>query len=89
MLANGQFPTRVRINLAESQQPNNIQNPSLTNINTNFVRGQFHAGSRNLQEQLINGNILQKNQGQIPQSVAQSQIFLHRMLFNFLNLLKL
>lgn len=58
MLANGQFPTRVRINLAGSQQPEGSQ--PLPTFNTNFVRGQFHTGSRNLQQQLLNGNIAQQ-----------------------------
>lgn len=71
LLANGQFPTRVRINLAEAQQAE-MPPQQLPSINTNFVRGQFHVGSRNLQQQLINGNILQ--QSQRAQPLTQSNI---------------
>lgn len=39
--------------------------------NTNFVRGQFHTGTRNLQQQLINGNIRQQQQQQ--QQLRQGQ----------------
>lgn len=60
LLANGQFPTRVRINLAGSQPAEGSQ--PLPTLNTNFVRGQFHTGSRNLQQQLLNGNIAQQLQ---------------------------
>lgn len=77
LLANGQIPTRVRINLAGGQPQMDAsalpQNPV---INTNFVRGQFHAGGRNLQEQLINNNILKQFGGQprnLPSTVAPPQ----------------
>lgn len=70
LLANGQFPTRVRINLAEAQQQPELQPQQLPSVNTNFVRGQFHVGSRNLQQQLINGNILQQRQPQRPAAQA-------------------
>lgn len=52
LLANGQIPTRVKINLAGVQP----QEPQAPSANTNFVRGQFHTGERNVQQQLINGN---------------------------------
>lgn len=52
LLANGQIPTRVKINLAGVQP----QAPEAPSVNTNFVRGQFHTGERNVQQQLINGN---------------------------------
>lgn len=52
LLANGQIPTRVKINLAGVQP----QVPEAPSVNTNFVRGQFHTGERNVQQQLINGN---------------------------------
>lgn len=52
LLANGQIPTRVKINLAGVQP----QVPQAPSVNTNFVRGQFHTGERNVQQQLINGN---------------------------------
>lgn len=52
LLANGQIPTRVKINLAGVQP----QEPQAPPANTNFVRGQFHTGERNVQQQLINGN---------------------------------
>lgn len=51
LLANGQFPTRVGLNLVPQPQ---------VPLNTNFVRGQFHTGNRNLQQQLLNGNIAQQ-----------------------------
>lgn len=61
MLANGQFPTRVKINFAgNNQQPPVVgglpqpPQPPQT-INTNFNVGQFHVGSRHLQQQLIGG----------------------------------
>lgn len=50
-LANGQIPTRVKINFAGTQP----ETQPMT-INTNFVRGQFHSGDRILQEQLLNVN---------------------------------
>lgn len=56
LLANGQFPSRVRINLAT--QPG-APDPQYT-LNTNFVRGQFHTGTRNLQQQLLTGNVAQQ-----------------------------
>lgn len=62
MLANGQFPSRVRVNLANIPQAAPQQ--PLPNINTNFIRGQFHAGARNLQTQLLTGNYLQQLQSQ-------------------------
>lgn len=46
--------------MAGAQQPEGSQ--PLPTLNTNFVRGQFHTGSRNLQEQLLNGNIAQQLQ---------------------------
>lgn len=71
-MANGQFPTNVKINLAGVQQSNDPQ--LLPTLSTNFVQGQFHAGSRNLQQQLLNGNILQEaqnNQKQQLQSIPE------------------
>lgn len=59
MLANGQFPSRVRINFAGVQST-----PAPATVNTNFVRGQFHLGARNLQQQLLTGNALQQLQSQ-------------------------
>lgn len=65
LLANGQFPTRVRINLAGVQSPAPlVATTPLPTINTNFVRGQFNAGARNLQTQLLTGNYLQQIQSQ-------------------------
>lgn len=55
LLANGQFPTRVKINFAGAQPADSEQQ-----VNTNFVSGQFHTGSRNLQQQLITGNVQQR-----------------------------
>lgn len=73
LLANGQFPSRVRINLAgqmQQQQDLSLQQPQTMTINTNFVRGQFHTGARKLQEQLINGNFAQQLQSRPPQAAA-------------------
>jgi hypothetical protein len=58
LLANGQFPSRVKINLAgTNQQPPavGLPQPQPQTINTNFNVGQFHVGSRHLQQQLIGG----------------------------------
>lgn len=71
LLANGQIPTRVKINIAGAQPADAPQQPP----NTNFFRGQFHVGSRNLQQQLINGNNLQQIGAQRAQPQAQQQIF--------------
>lgn len=55
----------MRVNLAQVQQPAAQPQPQpLPNINTNFVRGQFNAGARNLQTQLLTGNYLQQIQSQ-------------------------
>jgi hypothetical protein len=65
LLANGQFPSRVRVNLAGVQSPAPlVASTPLPTINTNFVRGQFNAGARNLQTQLLTGNYLQQIQSQ-------------------------
>jgi hypothetical protein len=55
LLANGQFPSRVKINFAGAQPTETEQQ-----VNTNFVSGQFHSGGRNLQQQLIVGNVQQR-----------------------------
>lgn len=73
-MANGQIPTRVRINFAGPQPapaaqgvPSQIvagalnQGPIGT-VNTQFVSGQFHTGNRILQEQLLAGNIIHQSQ---------------------------
>ncbi|XP_064540249.1 uncharacterized protein b6 [Drosophila montana] len=62
LLASGQIPTRVRINLAGSgptQKPNGAnaaefqpQQQAIT-VNTNFVNGQINAGSRLVAQQLL------------------------------------
>lgn len=44
--------------------PQNAPPQPIQNINTNFIRGQFHAGARNLQTQLLTGNYLQHLQSQ-------------------------
>jgi hypothetical protein len=46
----------VKINLAGVQSPVTEASPV---INTNFIRGQFNAGSRNLAQQLLSNNVLQ------------------------------
>uniref|UniRef100_A0A1A9VCQ0 Pentraxin (PTX) domain-containing protein n=1 Tax=Glossina austeni TaxID=7395 RepID=A0A1A9VCQ0_GLOAU len=61
LLANGQIPTRVRINLAQPvQKPNMPATNSLSDqglsINTNFVNGQINSGSRLVAQQLIGLN---------------------------------
>lgn len=63
LLANGQFPSRVKINLAGVQSPVSTPAPPAT-INTHFNRGQYNIGARNLQQQLINGNALNHYQSQ-------------------------
>lgn len=55
LLANGQIPTRVKINLA------GVNQQEVPTINTNFIRGQFNTGERNLQQQLIGGNFEQQS----------------------------
>lgn len=70
LLANGQFPSRVKINIAGTQQ-----SEIMPTVNTNFIRGQFHGGTRNLQEQLINGNIQQRVQSQQFQQNFEPTIF--------------
>lgn len=62
LLANGQFPSRVKINFAGVQSP--VSTPAPATINTNFIRGQFNIGARNLQQQLINSNVLHGLQSQ-------------------------
>ncbi|XP_023160005.2 uncharacterized protein LOC111592170 isoform X2 [Drosophila hydei] len=56
LLASGQIPTRVRINLANSmptQKPlNGVADQAIT-VNTNFVNGQINAGSRLVAQQLL------------------------------------
>lgn len=55
----------MRINLAGVQSPAQlVASTTLPTINTNFVRGQFNAGARNLQTQLLAGNYLQQIQSQ-------------------------
>ncbi|XP_035791367.1 uncharacterized protein LOC118466342 [Anopheles albimanus] len=75
LLANGQIPTRVKINLANGQQnsgslgiptkgvPSQLVggfNPSTGTVTTNFVNGQFSTGGRLLQEQLVSGNLIKQ-----------------------------
>lgn len=50
----------MRINLADSPPQDAAQPPQT--LNTNFVRGQFHAGARILQQQLLSGNLQQQRQ---------------------------
>lgn len=50
-----------------------VASTPLPTINTNFVRGQFNAGARNLQTQLLTGNYLQQLQSQ-SQFTAQPTI---------------
>lgn len=58
LLASGQIPTRVRINLANSgasQIPQQQQQgQSAITVNTNFVNGQINTGSRLVAQQLLN-----------------------------------
>lgn len=86
LLANGQFPSRVKINLAGVQSP--VTTPVPATINTNFIRGQFHIGARNLQQQLLNGNALNnhyQSQSQFspqPTSIPQQQQQQQHQLFS-------
>ncbi|TDG39680.1 hypothetical protein AWZ03_013899 [Drosophila navojoa] len=56
LLASGQIPTRVRINLANAMPtqnpPNGVADQAIT-VNTNFVNGQINAGSRLVAQQLL------------------------------------
>lgn len=86
MLANGQIPTSVKINLAQNQPPTgNLGVPvkglpsqliggfvpsDAATITTQFKSGQFHIGGRNLQQQLAIGNILDKLKTNIASSNA-------------------
>ncbi|XP_034488876.1 uncharacterized protein LOC117792733 [Drosophila innubila] len=56
LLASGQIPSRVRINLANSvpSQESQQQGPSAITVNTNFVNGQINTGSRLVAQQLLN-----------------------------------
>lgn len=54
LLANGQFPSRVKINFAGGQPQ--VSTPAPAMLNTHFNRGQYNIGARNLQHQLINNN---------------------------------
>ena len=81
LLANGQFPIRVKINLAGVQSP--VSTPPPATISAHFNRGQYNIGARNLQQQLINGNALNHYQSQsqfgpqptpLPQQQQQQQI---------------
>ncbi|XP_017109665.2 uncharacterized protein b6 [Drosophila bipectinata] len=62
LLASGQIPTRVRINLANPPPANSASpappaapgsDPQAITINTNFVNGQINAGSRLVAQQLL------------------------------------
>lgn len=55
------------------QQPEAQAQAQQFPANTNFVRGQFHTGTRNLQQQLINGNIRQQQQQQQLRQGQRSQ----------------
>lgn len=62
LLANGQFPSRVKINFAGVQSP--VSTPAPAVLNTHFNRGQYNIGARNLQHQLINNNAVNHYQSQ-------------------------
>jgi len=62
LLANGQFPSRVKINFAGGQSPVSTPTPAI--LNTHFNRGQYNIGARNLQHQLINNNAVHHYQSQ-------------------------
>ncbi|XP_060661722.1 uncharacterized protein LOC132795179 [Drosophila nasuta] len=69
LLASGQIPTRVRINLANSASPSPMpaggqpqqSPPSAITVNTNFVNGQINAGSRLVAQQLLNLSPITQN----------------------------
>ncbi|XP_013101112.1 uncharacterized protein LOC106082902 [Stomoxys calcitrans] len=62
LLANGQIPTRVRINLAQptantaNEIPANAAAEQALTIHTNFLNGQINAGSRLVAQQLVGLN---------------------------------
>lgn len=71
LLANGQFPSRVRINFAGATNdpqlpvqglPSQLVGGGLapSTLNTQFVNGQYHTGGRILSEQLLTGNLLKQ-----------------------------
>uniref|UniRef100_A0A2M3Z1E8 Putative concanavalin a-like lectin/glucanases superfamily protein n=1 Tax=Anopheles braziliensis TaxID=58242 RepID=A0A2M3Z1E8_9DIPT len=89
LLANGQIPTRVKINLANGQQnsgslgipakglPSQLVggfNPSTGTVTTNFVNGQFSTGGRLLQEQLVSGNLINQFPNGAPLSLPASSV---------------
>lgn len=84
LLANGQIPTRVRINLAQPEAATNTGSALATpqanaqqalTIHTNFVNGQINAGSRLVAQQLIGLNHQLKLAPQTTQTVNRQAIF--------------
>lgn len=76
LLANGQIPTRVRLNLAQPVQrliPSPANDGQELTIHTNFVNGQMNVGSRLVAQQLIGLNQQQQQQQQIPQIINHIQ----------------
>lgn len=80
LLANGQIPTRVRLNLAQPVQrliPSPANDAQELTIHTNFVNGQMNVGSRLVAQQLIGLNQQQQQQQQqlqqIPQIISHTQ----------------
>lgn len=67
-MASGQFPTRVKINFAGAPE-------DAPTLNTNFVQGQFHGGSRKLSQQLLTGNILQNQEKLFSPLTQKTQSF--------------
>jgi hypothetical protein len=56
LLANGQIPTRVKINFAGAANGlPNVEDPIVT---SHFIGGQLNTGGRLLQEQLVTGNYI-------------------------------
>lgn len=84
LLANGQIPTKVRINLAQpqpldmpitaAQQQQQAAQQGLT-IHTNFVNGQINVGSRLVAQQLIGLNHKLAAAPQTTQTVLRQPIF--------------
>ncbi|XP_037809536.1 uncharacterized protein LOC119602218 [Lucilia sericata] len=82
LLANGQIPTRVRINLA---QPNQADAAAATSINqaaqqgltihTNFVNGQINVGSRLVAQQLIGLNHKLATAPQTTQTINRQPVY--------------
>lgn len=82
LLANGQIPTRVRINLAQpaaaaanAAVPVNQPAQQALTIHTNFVNGQINVGSRLVAQQLIGLNHKLATGPQTTQTVNRQAVY--------------